>query len=84
MYYVYIVRCSDNTLYTGSTNDIESRINTHNEGNGSKYTRSRLPVDLKYSETCSSKSAALKREAAIKKLSRIEKIKLVVTKKAAD
>ncbi|MBT7122036.1 MAG: GIY-YIG nuclease family protein, partial [Clostridia bacterium] len=74
--------CSDNTLYTGSTNDIDGRIATHNEGNGSKYTRSRLPVALKYHETCSSKSAALKREAAIKKLSRIEKIKLIVTKKS--
>lgn len=81
MYYVYIVRCSDNTLYTGSTNDIENRIATHNEGKGSKYTRSRLPVALKYSETLSSKSEALKREAAIKKLSRIEKIKLIVTPK---
>ena len=81
MYYVYIVRCSDNSLYTGSTNDIENRIATHNEGKGSKYTRSRLPVDLKYSESCRSKSAALKREAAIKKLPRIEKIKLIVTTK---
>ncbi len=80
MYYVYIVRCSDNSLYTGSTNDIENRIAAHNEGKGSKYTRSRLPVELNYSETCSSKSAALKREAAIKKLSRIEKIKLIATK----
>lgn len=81
MYYVYIVRCSDNTLYTGSTNDIENRIAAHNKGNGSKYTRTRLPVDLKYTEKCRSKSAALKREAAIKKLSRIEKIKLIVTTK---
>ena len=81
MYFVYIVRCNDNTLYTGSTNDIENRISAHNAGAGSKYTRSRLPVDLKYYEECSSKSTALKREAAIKKLSRIEKIKLIVNKK---
>lgn len=81
MYFVYIVRCSDNTLYTGSTNDIENRISAHNAGTGSKYTRSRLPVDLKYKEVCRTKSAALKREAAIKKLTRIEKIKLIVNKK---
>ena len=82
MYYVYIVRCSDNSLYTGSTNDIEKRIAAHNDGKGSKYTRSRLPVELNYSEVCSSKSEALKREAAIKKLARIEKIKLIATKKS--
>jgi len=81
MYYVYIVRCNDNTLYTGSTSDIENSMSAHNAGIGSKYTRSRLPVDLKYFETCSSQNAALKREAAIKKLSRIEKIKLIVMKK---
>jgi len=82
MYYVYIVRCCDNSLYTGSTNDIEKRISTHNAGKGSKYTRSRLPVTLKYTETCDSKSDALKRESAIKKLSRMDKIKLIVTKKS--
>lgn len=80
MFYVYIVRCADNTLYTGYTDDLENRIELHNKGLASKYTRSRLPVDLKYYEQHSTKSAAMKRECAIKKLTRIEKIKLIVTK----
>ena len=80
MFYVYIVRCSDNTLYTGYTDDLENRIRLHNEGLASKYTRSRRPVHLKYKEKFETKSEAMKRECAIKKLSRIEKIKLIVTK----
>ena len=80
MYYVYILRCADNTLYTGYTNDIESRVNLHNEGLASKYTRSRLPVHLKYFEEYKTQSEALKRECEIKKLSRIEKIKLILNK----
>ena len=80
MYYVYILRCADNTLYTGSTGDLENRINMHNEGIASKYTRSRLPVALKYYEKHNTKSDALRRECEIKKLSRTEKIKLIVTK----
>jgi len=79
MYFVYIVRCSDNTLYTGYTNDLDGRIESHNDGTGSKYTRSRLPVFLKYYEEHKTKSSAMKREAEIKKLSRIEKIKLIVS-----
>lgn len=78
MYYVYILRCSDNTLYTGYTNDLENRINLHNKGVASKYTRSRRPVYLKYYEKHKTKNSALKRECEIKKLSRIEKIKLIV------
>ncbi len=81
MYFVYMLRCNDDSLYTGSTTDIEERIAQHNCGKGSKYTRSRLPVALAYSEECISKSAALKREAAIKKLSRGEKIKLIAAAK---
>jgi len=74
---VYIVKCSDDTLYTGWTRNIEIRIKAHNSGTGSKYTRSRLPVILMYCEMLESKSDALKREAAIKKLTRKQKLKLI-------
>ncbi len=75
--YVYILRCSDGTLYTGWTTDLEARIKNHNSGNGAKYTRSRRPVKLIYYEEVSDKSAALKREAAIKKLPRNKKFELI-------
>ena len=77
MYYIYIVKCSDNTLYTGFTNNIEKRITTHNKGIGAKYTRGRLPVKLVYKEEFGTKSEALKREHSIKKLSRNKKIELI-------
>lgn len=77
MYYVYILRCADNTLYTGSTNDLIRRVETHNRGRGAKYTRPRLPVELVYHEELADKSAALRREAQLKKLSRQEKLALV-------
>lgn len=77
MNYVYILECSDNTFYTGWTTDIEKRLKAHNDGKGARYTRGRLPVKLIYTETLESKGAALKREAAIKKLSRQEKIRLI-------
>jgi putative endonuclease len=77
MYYVYILSCSDGTLYTGSTNDLEKRLETHNTGKGAKYTRGRLPVVLKYSETFATKIEALKREAEIKRLSRNKKLSLL-------
>lgn len=72
-----MVECSDGSLYTGWTTDVEERIKTHNEGTGAKYTRSRLPVKLVYFEEVDDRSAALKREAAIKKLTRIQKQKLI-------
>ena len=75
-FYVYILECSDGTLYTVWTTDVEARLETHNSGNGAKYTRSRLPVRLVYSEELASKSDALKREIAIKKLSRAKKQEL--------
>ena len=75
--YTYIVECADGTLYTGWTIDIEKRIKTHNEGIGAKYTRSRLPVKLVYCETHENKSDAMKREAAIKKLTRKDKQRLI-------
>jgi len=77
LFYVYMLKCSDNTLYTGYTVNLEARINSHNKGKASKYTRGRLPVELVYYEELSSKSEALKRECAIKKLTRDEKLELI-------
>lgn len=77
MYFVYILSCADGTLYTGTTNDVEKRVKTHNAGHGAKYTRARLPVSLVYTEEVSDKSEALRREIAIKRLSRAEKLKLI-------
>ena len=74
---VYIVRCSDDTLYTGITNDLDKRLKAHNGGTGAKYTKARGPVVLVYAETAADRSAASKREYAIKKLSRAEKLVLI-------
>ncbi len=76
-YWVYILRCADGTLYTGCTNDLSRRLAAHNAGKGAKYTRSRRPVELVYREEVPDKSAALRREAAIKGLSRGEKLALI-------
>lgn len=76
VWFVYIVRCSDETLYTGITNNLERRIQKHNEGKGAKYTKKRRPVTLLKSWEFPSKSAALKEEYRIKQLPRIEKLKL--------
>ncbi|MCK1976670.1 GIY-YIG nuclease family protein [Jeotgalicoccus huakuii] len=73
VYYVYILQCNDDTLYTGYTTDIEHRVDIHNKGLGAKYTRGRLPVILRYVEMYDTKSEALKREYAIKQLSKVEK-----------
>ena len=75
--YVYILLCSDNTLYTGWTNDLEERLCAHNSGTGAKYTRMRLPVKLVYTENFETKSEAMKREYEIKKLSRGKKCELI-------
>lgn len=77
MFYTYIVECSDGTYYTGYTTDLEKRICAHNQKRGAKYTRSRTPVKLVYQETSGTKSLAMQREAAIKRLSRKEKEKLI-------
>jgi tRNA(adenine34) deaminase len=74
--YVYILRCSDGTLYTGWTNNLEKRVEAHNSGDGAKYTRGRRPVQLVYSEAYVTKAEAMKCEAAIKKLPRREKLRL--------
>lgn len=75
--YVYILKCADGTFYTGWTTDIEARIKTHNSGSGAKYTRGRRPVSLAYYEELPDRSAALKREAAIKRLPRDKKAELI-------
>ena len=75
-YYTYIVRCRDGTLYTGYTTDIERRLLAHNSGKGAKYTRSRGPVELVYSEVYKTKEEAMSREWHIKRMTREEKIRL--------
>jgi putative endonuclease len=74
---VYLLRCRDGSLYCGITNDLDKRLKAHAAGKASRYTRSRLPVALVYSNPQKSKSAALKREAAIKKQPRRAKLELV-------
>ena len=81
MWYVYIVRCADRTLYTGVARDLRARIEVHNAGRGAKYTRARLPVKLIYQETVANRSAAQRREHAIKRLSRAEKRALAKTRR---
>lgn len=76
-WWVYILRCADGTLYTGMAADPERRCAVHNAGKGAKYTRSRLPVALVWREEQGDKSAALKREAAIKRLTRAQKLALI-------
>lgn len=76
-YYVYMLRCRDNSLYTGYTNDVKRRESVHNTGKGAKYTKSRLPVKLVYFEECEDKSQALKRECAIKRLDKQHKEALI-------
>ncbi|MDU2064933.1 MAG: GIY-YIG nuclease family protein [Sporomusaceae bacterium] len=78
MAYVYMVKCVDGTFYTGWTVNLEQRLQRHNAGKGARYTRARRPVSLIYWEACSDRSEAQKREAAIKKLDRAQKERLVV------
>lgn len=77
--YTYIVKCSDGTLYTGWTTDLSKRLAAHNSGKGAKYTRSRTPVTLAYFEAFSDRQDAMRREAAIKKLSRQKKEALIAS-----
>lgn len=77
MYFAYILRCNDGTLYAGSTNDLEKRLHQHNHAkNGAHYTKIRRPVELKYSEKFETYAEARAREAAFKRMSREEKMKL--------
>lgn len=73
-YYIYLVRCNDDTFYCGYTTDVEARVAVHNKGSGAKYTRSRRPVALVYSECFDTKSDAMSRECEIKKLSHKQKM----------
>ncbi|MGL4772864.1 MAG: GIY-YIG nuclease family protein [Clostridium sp.] len=75
--YVYILRCADNSLYTGWTNNLEKRFNDHKNGKGAKYTRGRGPLELVYFEEYEEKKVAMKREYEIKKLSKDQKEKLI-------
>lgn len=77
LYWVYILRCGDGTLYTGISNDVARRVAVHNSARGAKYTCSRLPVEMVYQECCGDKSLALRREIAIKKMPRAEKQRLI-------
>lgn len=76
-WYVYMLRCGDGSLYTGSTTDVERRLREHQGGTGARYTRSHPPVTLAYTEEVPDRSAAQRREAAIKKLPRAQKLKLI-------
>ncbi len=76
MWTVYILRCNDDTLYTGITDNLPRRLAAHNAGRGAKYTRGRGPVTPVYTELAEDKSSALRREAAIKKMTRTEKLAL--------
>lgn len=76
-YYTYMLRCKDNTIYSGFTVDIEKRVETHNAGKGAKYTRARLPVELVYYEEFGVKSEALKRERELKKYTHKEKEEII-------
>ena len=77
-WWVYILRCADGTLYTGMTDDTERRVAAHNAGKGAKYTRGRGPATLVYRELCATRSEALKRESAIKRLPREKKLQLIL------
>lgn len=77
MNYTYIVKCRDNTYYTGWTKDLDRRMQAHNSGTGAKYTRSRRPVRLVYYEAYRTKEEAMRREREIKRMSRKEKEKLI-------
>ena len=77
MNYTYILKCSDDTYYTGWTNDLHRRVQNHNAGKGAKYTKTRLPVELVYYEEFATKQEAMKREYAIKQLKKCKKEELI-------
>ena len=77
MFFAYLVRCADGTLYGGYTTDLQKRLAAHNGGKGAKYTRSRLPVELVWWEECPTRQAAMSREWQVKHLTREEKLKLI-------
>ena len=77
MWHVYILKCADNSLYTGVTTNLEHRLREHNRKKGGAYTRTHLPIKLAYKESCRTRSKALKRESEIKGLTRKKKLKLI-------
>ena len=81
-WHIYIIECSDGSLYTGVTNNLDKRITAHNAGRGAKYTKSRRPVHLRYSETARDRKQASQREHVIKSLQKSAKISLIATKLA--
>lgn len=83
-WYLYILQCKDGSLYTGVTNDVQKRLEAHREGRGAKYTRGRSPLTLVYQEKCGDKSAALRREAQVKKLRKSDKLQLIHKAKLAE
>ena len=78
IWYLYILRCKDNTLYTGITTNVEKRLQQHRSGKGAKYTRDRAPLELVYQQVCKDHTEALKREAFVKKLTRKDKEALIL------
>ncbi len=78
-WWVYILWCKDNSLYTGCTDNVDRRLAAHREGKGAKYTRGRGPLKLVYTEPCADRSTALKREAMVKKLKKVEKLALILS-----
>lgn len=84
MNFTYILECKDGTLYTGWTNNLEKRLKDHNEGKGAKYTKSRRPVKLVYQETYEMKEEAMRREYAIKNMTRKEKEQLIANQSSAE
>lgn len=76
-WFCYLLRCADDTLYCGITNDLEKRLAAHNAGTASKYTRTRVPVELVFAEPCADRSAASKREMEIKRMTRSDKLKII-------
>ena len=80
--YTYIVKCSDGSLYTGWTNNLEKRVKAHNDGKGAKYTKTRRPVELVYYEHFATKEEAMSREYHIKQLTRTQKIDLIKNSKS--
>ena len=77
LWYLYILRCKDGSLYTGITTDVEKRLEAHRSGKGAKYTRGRAPLELVHREACGTHSQALKRELAVKAMTRTEKLRML-------
>lgn len=82
--WVYMLRCADGSLYTGWTNDLPRRLAAHQAGRGAKYTRAHLPVELVYTECFATRTEAMRREAAIKQLTRPQKLRLIARSESSE